>query len=548
MTPSKFAPRITLSAFKWLLCAALLPAGSVQAASSDFDYTFRPWEAILAQDGNYYGSTEGGGSQIGGTLYRLTPSGKLRNVANFRHVNGLRTSIFSGTNPTGGVTVGPDGGIYGSTLTGGVFSDGVIFKRERDGRVLTLHHYAGGNGPKVAPVFLDGDLYAATSNPNKAAYVLRLSRDGSSTKKIPSPSGYTSGLVATSSGKLLLATYSDPFTTGIIWQLNAQDEFEVLADMGSYAHSLVALPDGGVIGCGPNRIFHLAANGMVTTLHTFPYEGPDPVSLTLAPDGSYVGSASAYDPVRKGEAFRIDTTPLEYAALKALPFDEQGTAGRIWVEEMLPYQIPAAGTNRPPCAKDDFVAVTALKSAGGLPEVKIAVLKNDSDADKDALAVTQVGAPGHGTAAIAPDGRGITYVAAAEVVENDSFSYVVADGQGGTAEGHVFIRTNSAGRYSGPISFAGNPRDIAGTLTVKIGTGRACTGKIDFTGAGETYSFNGSFNDVNQCAKQLAYDPRTGRILAIQLTRRPAGAKWSVDAEILHGDRFYFNATCALLP
>jgi hypothetical protein len=73
----------------------------------------------------------------------------------------------------------------------------------------------------------------------------------------------------------------------------------------------------------------------------------------------------------------------------------------------------------------------------------IDVLANDSDVDGDPLSVTAVGTPGNGTAVINPDDT-ITYTPNAGFSGNDSFTYTVDDGNGGTAQGLVSIEVNAA--------------------------------------------------------------------------------------------------------
>ena len=78
-------------------------------------------------------------------------------------------------------------------------------------------------------------------------------------------------------------------------------------------------------------------------------------------------------------------------------------------------------------------ATTTMQTA-----VAIAVLANDTDADGDALAVTSVGLPAHGTAVVNPQrnhhvhaGRGYS--------GPDGFTYAISDGQGGTARSAVVV-------------------------------------------------------------------------------------------------------------
>ena len=92
--------------------------------------------------------------------------------------------------------------------------------------------------------------------------------------------------------------------------------------------------------------------------------------------------------------------------------------------------------NDPPVARDDADS-TDEDSAG----VTIAVLANDSDVDGDTLGVTGTSTPANGTTSVNADNT-ITYVPAAGFSGSDSFSYDVADGNGGVATAVVDITVN----------------------------------------------------------------------------------------------------------
>ena len=73
----------------------------------------------------------------------------------------------------------------------------------------------------------------------------------------------------------------------------------------------------------------------------------------------------------------------------------------------------------------------------------IAILANDTDLDGDALTVSSVTVPAHGTAAIKPD-KTIAYTPAANYNGADSFSYTIADGNSGTATATVNVTVTAA--------------------------------------------------------------------------------------------------------
>ena len=64
---------------------------------------------LLSSDGNFYGTTDGGGGYGAGTLFRLSASGELTTLYS-----------FSGSSPASGLAQGADGTLYGVTGGGGV--------------------------------------------------------------------------------------------------------------------------------------------------------------------------------------------------------------------------------------------------------------------------------------------------------------------------------------------------------------------------------------------------------------------------------------------
>jgi len=101
----------------------MTPAGRLFTLVS-FDGTngfFPESRLIQAVDGNFYGTAmEGTGPQSRGKVFKMTPWGLLITLISFDGVNGAC--------PCNGLVQGSDGNLYGTTLTGGAFDQGTIYR------------------------------------------------------------------------------------------------------------------------------------------------------------------------------------------------------------------------------------------------------------------------------------------------------------------------------------------------------------------------------------------------------------------------------------
>jgi uncharacterized repeat protein (TIGR03803 family) len=124
----------------------------------------------LGANGDFYGTTYAGGissGSISGTFYSITTKGKLKILYSFNFF----TDSTTGTNPNAGVIQGADGNFYGVTFSGGTSGEGTIFKMTPAGKVTFMHNFNIGTdnaGYPVWPLTLgsDGNLYGSAQDCN----------------------------------------------------------------------------------------------------------------------------------------------------------------------------------------------------------------------------------------------------------------------------------------------------------------------------------------------------------------------------------------------
>jgi uncharacterized repeat protein (TIGR03803 family) len=130
-------------------------AKSTDPANPDFP-------GILAQgrDGNLYGNTPSGTVNGAGGVFKLTPAGALTVLHSF-------SGLSDGGTPYGGLTLATDGNFYGTTYGGGTAGFGTVFKITPAGTLTTLYSFTDatdGSEPYAPPVQgTDGNFYGTTS-------------------------------------------------------------------------------------------------------------------------------------------------------------------------------------------------------------------------------------------------------------------------------------------------------------------------------------------------------------------------------------------------
>ncbi len=120
-------------------------------------------ELVADKSGRLYGTTFEGGAHGGGSVFRLTKSGKT-------WTEDVLFSFPGAAGVQGGVLIGPSGELYGTTKIGGAFSSGTVWRLDPNGSawtLTTLHEFnpSAGDGfyPSAGLVFGKGGLLYGTT-------------------------------------------------------------------------------------------------------------------------------------------------------------------------------------------------------------------------------------------------------------------------------------------------------------------------------------------------------------------------------------------------
>ncbi len=140
--------------------------------------------------------------------------------------------------------------------------------------------------------------------------------------------------------------------------------------------------------------------------------------------------------------------------------------------------------------------------------VLVDVLANDTDIDGDTLRIASVARPGNGTAVVDNETGQIRYTPNADFNGEDTFTYTVSDGAGGTALGSVAVtvepvndvpvaeadKAATAEETAVLIDVLGNDSDIDGDSLGVDSVGKAANGTVEIVGNQVRYTPNENFN------------------------------------------------------
>jgi len=132
---------------------------------------------IFDKEGSLYGTTEFGGTDNNGIVFKLTPPAKGQTAWTETVLQSFAGG--DGANPVfAGLIVGNSGALYGTTYRGGSANGGTVFKLTPPARGQTawtetvLHSFTGSDGanPYAGPIANHGALYGTTYSGGTAGF------------------------------------------------------------------------------------------------------------------------------------------------------------------------------------------------------------------------------------------------------------------------------------------------------------------------------------------------------------------------------------------
>src|ERR1039458_9489584 len=282
---------------------------------------------VQATNGGLYGTTYNGGTNSAGTIFKITPGGTLTTLYSFCS----QTNCTDGTGPQAGLVQAANEDLYGTTQGGGANSAGTIFKITPGGTLPTLYSFCpqtnctDGGGPQAGLVqAANRDLYGTTqySGANGYGTVFKTTPGGTLTTlySFCSQSGCTDGYYPYAG--LVQAANRDLYGTtaaggangdGTVFKITPSGTLTTLYSFCSQSActdglqpvaGLVQAANGDLYGTtlfggaysNDGTVFKITPSGKLTTLYRFCSQrncpdGANPVAgLVQATDGNFYGT------------------------------------------------------------------------------------------------------------------------------------------------------------------------------------------------------------------------------------------------------------------
>ena len=294
---------------------------------------------VKGTNGNFYGTTEFGGTNNKGTVFKMTPTGVLTTLVNFTNDG----TSNKGAYPLAGLVLGSDGNFYGTASTGGTHDYGTVFKMTPAGVLTTLVNFTStgasnkGEGPNALVQGSNGNFYGTTANGgtfDNVGTVFKMTPAGVLTTLVifTDATRYKganplAGLVQGSNGNFYGTTDQGGHDWGTVFKMTPAG---VLTTLVNFSHNdtsnkgsspdaaLVQGSDGNFYGTtwgggthDLGTVFKMTTGGVLTTLVNFTNNGTSNkgagplAALVQASDGNFYGTTEYGGTNDYGTAFKI---------------------------------------------------------------------------------------------------------------------------------------------------------------------------------------------------------------------------------------------------
>ena len=306
-----------------------------------------PWAGLVeGADGVLYGTARSGGVHINGAVFRLNKDGSGYQV--LHHFDG---GMGEGYRPEGTLILGTDGALYGTTRKGGQGNIGSVYKLQPDGSAFaTLRSFSvcGGDGSESSSRLLaagDGYLYGTTLKGGAFEFgtIFKVLQDGSGYQVLHSfnfdnDDGINpyEGLIEGSDGALYGATrYGGGTDSGTIFRLNKDGSGYDVIHRFSGGAGTGKWPTAGLIEGRDGRLYGRTLNGGAsdgatlfglnrdgtdfTVIHDSPVSGGNRfyayAGLIEGSDGRLYGNSSGDGDYDAGTVFAVNKDGGGYSVL-----------------------------------------------------------------------------------------------------------------------------------------------------------------------------------------------------------------------------------------
>jgi uncharacterized repeat protein (TIGR03803 family) len=259
-------------------------------------------QLVLATDGNFYGTTASGGAYSEGNIFKITPSGEFTSLYNFCAETNLGICT-DGSSAIGGLIQAVDGNLYGVASSGGSENQGTLFRVTRAGELTVLYNFCSQNPPDCT----DGASPWSTLIQASDGHLYGTTSEGGAYK------GGTVFKVSLDGTLTTIYNFCASKNGDACVDGSAPEEALIQASNGNFYGATTA---GGTVGCGNSAqlgcgtVFELTPAGVLTTLHNFCSlancaDGAYPSGVTQGTDGNFYGVTSGSGAHKWGTLFQI---------------------------------------------------------------------------------------------------------------------------------------------------------------------------------------------------------------------------------------------------